>query len=105
MLYEIEFVREAKSDLKRLRKIDKVKILDRIETHLRYEPMRKSKSRIKQLRGDLFPLLRLRVDDFRVYYEVDDVAKRLVIYGVIHKKDFETWLTQRKNLIEGRKER
>jgi mRNA-degrading endonuclease RelE of RelBE toxin-antitoxin system len=95
MPYEILLVTGAREDLKSLRKTDQVKVLDRIEMHLVYEPSRQSKSRIKRLRGDLFPPFRLRVDEFRVYYDVDEAANKVIIYGVIRKEDAEAWLAQK----------
>src|SRR5215468_660481 len=94
MPFEIELVREAKEDLKRLRKTDQVKILDRIEKHLSHEPTRQSRSRIKRLGGAVFPPFRLRVDEFRIYYDVDEAEQKVVIYGVIRKTDAEAWLAR-----------
>ncbi|MGH9833263.1 MAG: type II toxin-antitoxin system RelE family toxin [Blastocatellia bacterium] len=94
MSFEIELVREAKEDLKRLRKTDQVKLLDRIERHLSREPARQSRSRIKRLGGAVFPPFRLRVDEFRVYYDVDEAEQKVVIYGVIRKADAESWLAR-----------
>ncbi len=94
MSFEIELVREAKEDLKRLRKTDQVKLLDRIEKHLTHEPTRQSRSRIKRLGGVVFPPFRLRVDEFRVYYDVDEAEQKVVIYGVIRKADAEDWLAR-----------
>jgi len=94
MPFEIELVRGAKEDLKRLRKTDQVKILDRIEKHLSQDPTRQSRSRIKRLGGAVFPPFRLRVDEFRVYYDVDEAERRVVIYGVIRKTDSEAWLAR-----------
>ncbi len=101
MPYEILFISSAKEDLKRLRKTDQVKVLDRIERHLIYEPSRQSKSRIKRLRGNLFPPFRLRVDEFRIYYDVDEAANKVIIYGVMRKEDAEAWLAQK--ILERRK--
>src|SRR5262249_56002577 len=83
MPFEIELVREAKEDLKRLRKTDQVKILDRIEKHLSHEPIRQSRSRIKRLGGAVFPPFRLRLDEFRIYYDVDEAKQKLAIYPLI----------------------
>jgi len=94
MPFEIELVREAKEDLKRLRKTDQVKILDRIEKHLSHEPIRQSRSRIKRLGGAVFPPFRLRLDEFRIYYDVDEAKQKVVIYGVIRKTDAEAWLAR-----------
>lgn len=50
----------------------KAKIKDLIEVHLRHAPTKTSKSRIKRLRGLRHPQYRLRVDDFRVFYDVEE---------------------------------
>lgn len=94
MSYRIEFVRSAKDDLRLLRKTDQVKVLDRIERHLMHEPRRQSKSRIKQLRVKTFPPYRLRVDEFRIYYDVDESNRMVIIYGVVPKDRSEAWLEQ-----------
>jgi mRNA-degrading endonuclease RelE of RelBE toxin-antitoxin system len=57
----------AAGQIRRLRRIDAVAILDAIETHLRHEPDRLSRSRIKRLRGRQLSTYRLRVGDFRIF--------------------------------------
>ncbi len=94
MPFEIELVREAKEDLKRLRKTDQVKILDSIEKHLSHEPTRQSRSRIKRLGGAVFPPFRLRVNEFRIYYDVDEAERKVVIYGIIRKIGSDAWLAR-----------
>jgi len=37
----------------------------------------------------------LRLDEFRVYYDVDEEADKVIIYGVIRKEDTEAWLAQK----------
>ena len=92
--YRIEFVRSAKNDLRLLRKTDQVKVLDRIERHLTYDPRRQSRSRIKRLRTKTIPPYRLRVGDFRIYYDVDEQNRVVIVYGVVPKEQSETWLEQ-----------
>lgn len=70
MRYEIIFAPEADEDIASLRAIDRAKVLDAIETHLRYEPDKVSKSRIKRLKDLKSPQYRLRIDDLRVFYDV-----------------------------------
>ena len=94
MAYRIEFVDAAKADLRALRKTDRVKVLDRIEQHLRHRPTFQSKSRIKSLRPATFPPFRLRVDEFRVYYDVDQSQEMVVIFGIVAKSESEAWLAQ-----------
>ena len=43
-----------------------------IEAHLRFEPRKESKSRIKRLRDTAQPQYRLRVGEFRVFYDVTE---------------------------------
>jgi prevent-host-death family protein len=45
-------------------------VRDALERHLRYEPTRVSKSRIKRLRGLSQPQYRRRVGEVRVFYDV-----------------------------------
>ncbi|HLG21266.1 MAG TPA: type II toxin-antitoxin system RelE/ParE family toxin [Candidatus Manganitrophaceae bacterium] len=92
MPYRIEFTRSAKDDLRLLRKTDQVKVLDHIERHLTYEPRRQSQSRIKQLRAKTFPPCRLRVDPFRVYYDVDEPNRLVIVYGIVSKDRSQAWL-------------
>ena len=49
MRYDIIFAPEAEEDLLALRANERGEVLDAIETHLRYEPEKVSKSRIKRL--------------------------------------------------------
>ena len=49
---------------------DRAKLRDALEVHLRHEPTKVSKSRIKRLRGLARPQYRLRIDELRVFYDV-----------------------------------
>lgn len=94
MPYQIEFAGAAKDDLRALRKSDRVKVLDRIETHLTYNPQLQSKSRIKVLRPGTFPPYRLRVDEFRVYYDVDEARQTVIVFGIVRKEKSTEWLNK-----------
>ena len=94
MPYWIEFVGAAKDDLRVLRKSARVKVLDRIETHLSYQPTLQSKSRIKTLRPGTHPPYRLRVDKFRVYYDVNESERLVIVYGVVQKAQSADWLSR-----------
>jgi mRNA-degrading endonuclease RelE of RelBE toxin-antitoxin system len=99
MRYEIEFGDEAHGDLDRCRAFDRMTILDLIETHLRHEPTRESKSRIKALRGLLHPQYRLRVGDIRVFYDVR--RARVEIIAVVNKSEAAEWLEREAVKAEG----
>lgn len=94
MPYRIEFVNAAKDDLGMLRKSDRVKVLDRIEKHLSHQPTLQSKSRIKPLRPGTFPPFRLRVDKFRVYYDIDESQRLVIVFGVVIKAQSTAWLSR-----------
>jgi mRNA-degrading endonuclease RelE of RelBE toxin-antitoxin system len=91
MRYEIDFADEASDDLERYRAYDRIAILDLIEKHLRYEPTRESRSRIKALRGLSRPQYRLRVGGVRVFYDVRGNTVEIVAV-VDNKADASAWL-------------
>ncbi len=83
--YEIALKHSAIVDLDALRKFVATQIADAMEKHLRHDPARESKSRIKRLRGLSSPDYRLRVGDYRVFYAVDKDARRVDVLRVMHK--------------------
>jgi mRNA interferase RelE/StbE len=72
MPFAIVLAPEAVEDLKRLKAAVRGTVKDAMETHLRHEPEKTSRSRIKRLRGISRPQYRLRVGDVRVFYDVAD---------------------------------
>jgi mRNA interferase RelE/StbE len=92
MKYEIIFAPEAVRDLKSLDARDKSKVKDLIEMHLRHTPMKISKSRIKRLRGLRHPQYRLRIDEIRVFYDVE--GGTVQILAIISKSKSAQWLEQ-----------
>ncbi len=93
MRYEIILAPEALEDLRRLRAHGQAAVRDALERYLRYEPMRTSKSRIKRLRGWSRPQYRLRVEDFRIYYDV--VESRVEILAILSKLETAEWLRKK----------
>jgi mRNA interferase RelE/StbE len=63
-----------------------------MELHLRHEPAKVSKSRIKRLRGLDQPQYRLRVDETRVFYDVSETS--VEILAVVSKAEAQAWLDQ-----------
>ena len=92
MRYEIILAPEAVQDLGRLRANIRTAVKDATERHLRYEPTKVSRSRIKRLRGLARPQYRLRVDDVRVFYDVSD--KQVEILAIVSKDDAADWLDE-----------
>ena len=69
MRFEIILAPVAAADLRALPAYQRAAIKDAIETHLRHEPTKVSKSRIKRSRGLTRPQYRLRVEEVRVFYD------------------------------------
>jgi mRNA-degrading endonuclease RelE of RelBE toxin-antitoxin system len=83
--YEIRLKPSAIRDMDGLRKYDADRVADGMETHLGREPMKESRSRIKRLRGINDPDYRLRIGDYRVFYNVR--GDRVDVLRVMHKND------------------
>lgn len=94
--YGIILAPEAVDDLNRLSARTRAQLKDALEIHLRHQPTKTSRSRIKRLRGLSRPQYRLRVEDMRVFYDVGQ--RRVEILAVVMKADAAAWLAR-----EGRK--
>jgi mRNA interferase RelE/StbE len=90
MRYEIILAPEAANDLKLLDAHLRSEIRDALERHLRHEPRKVSKSRIKRLRGLSRPQYRLRVGEIRVFYDVSKDA--VEVLAIISKAQSDAWL-------------
>jgi len=88
--FNIEYSKAAANDVKQQRKFDQKKILDGIETHLRHEPTKTSHTRIKLMDQPFWSEYRLRVEDFRVYYDVDEALGTVDVLRVFEKGQSET---------------
>ncbi len=92
MRYEIVLAPEAVDDLRRLPASARSSVRDAIEAHLRHQPAKLSRSRIKRLRGLERPQYRLRVNEIRVFYDVSGSA--VEILAIVAKKEADRWLSQ-----------
>ncbi len=90
MRFEIMLAPEAVRDLKHLSAHDRATVRDAIEVHLRHQPTRTSKSRIKRLRGMSRPQFRLRVGEIRVFYDVAE--KTMEVLAIFPKSIAAKWL-------------
>src|SRR4030042_3298298 len=87
---EILFAPEAVQDFKHLSARDRSTVKEAIEKHLRNEPQKLSKSRIKKLQGLSRPQYRLRVDEIRVFYDVREATGEVL--AIIPKSKATEWL-------------
>ena len=70
----------------------RAELRDALERHLRNEPKRVSRSRIKRLRGMRKPQFRLRVGDIRVFYDVTDES--VEVLAIVAKAQAQRWLAE-----------
>ena len=92
MRFEILLAPEAVEDLRRLKAKERSAVKEALETHLRHEPTKTSRSRIKRLRGISRPQYRLRAEEVRVFYDVSGSA--VEILAIVPKPEAESWLAQ-----------
>jgi mRNA interferase RelE/StbE len=92
MPYRVVLAPQAVEDLRRLPAATRATVRDALEVHLRHEPARTSRSRIKRLRGLARPQYRIRVGETRVFYDVKDTT--VEVLAVVPKSEAESWLRQ-----------
>jgi mRNA interferase RelE/StbE len=92
MRFEILLAPEAIEDLRRLKAKERLAVKEALETRLRHEPTKTSRSRIKRLRGMARPQYRLRVDEVRVFYDVS--GSTVEVLAIVPKPEAESWLAQ-----------
>lgn len=92
MRYEIVLAPEAIQDFKRLRPEMRAVLRKAIDLHLRNEPTKSSRSRIKRLRGLTRPQYRLRVGEVRVFYDID--GRLVLILAIVLKANAARWLEE-----------
>jgi mRNA interferase RelE/StbE len=92
MPFDIILAPEAVEDLKRIKAHLRAAVRTALETHLRYEPEKTSRSRIKRLRGLRQPQYRLRVGELRVFYDVSGTI--VEVLAIVAKSEAEAWLVQ-----------
>jgi len=90
MRYHVVFSPEAADDLRALKVNIRAAVEDAIERHLRHEPRKTSRSRVKRLRALSRPQYRLRVEDVRVFYDVAE--DEVEILAIVPKEQAEQWL-------------
>ena len=92
MRFEIELTDEAVADFKVLKALSRAAVMDALEVHLRHEPEKVSRSRIKRLREMSKPRFRLRVEDIRIFYDVE--GSTVTVHAIVPKSEAASWLAQ-----------
>jgi len=92
MRYEIILAPAAAETYKSFPANRRAVVRDALERHLRHEPTKVSKSRIKWLRGLIRPQYRLRIDNLRVFYDVTE--QEVEVLAIIPKEQAQAWLAE-----------
>jgi mRNA-degrading endonuclease RelE of RelBE toxin-antitoxin system len=90
--FEIILAPSAVKELGALRADVRSRVRDALRLHLRHEPKKVSRSRIKRFRGLDRPQFRLRVDEVRVFYDVSETT--VEVLAIVSKAKAEEWLEQ-----------
>jgi mRNA-degrading endonuclease RelE of RelBE toxin-antitoxin system len=91
MRFEIVLAPSAVQDFQALPAHLRAEVREALERHLRHEPTKQSKSRIKRLRGLRKPQFRLRIGEVRVFYDVTDQSVQVL--AVLTKARAQAWLS------------
>lgn len=92
MRYAVVLAPEAARAFRSLSAYRRAEVRDVLERHLRHDPTRVSKSRIKRLRGLSQPQYRLRVGEVRVFYDVTGEA--VEVLAIVTKAEAAGWLAE-----------
>ena len=94
-MYAIEVAEDAQAELGDLRAFERVRIVAAIRAQLSHEPVRPARNR-KLLRGlqppwqHLEPVWELRVGEYRVFYDVHEALKLVMVRAVRRKPPHTT---------------
>lgn len=83
-MYRIELTPEAIEDLRFFRKHDMRRIIEKIG-QLEHQPAHETRNR-KKLRPNQLAEWELRLDKFRVFYDIDEKEQRVKIEAIGYKK-------------------
>jgi mRNA interferase RelE/StbE len=92
MRYELVLAPEAAESYRRMAAFWRAQVRDALESHLRHQPTRVSRSGIKRLRGLSKPQYRLRVGEMRIFYDV--TAETVEILAIFVKAEAARWLNE-----------
>jgi mRNA-degrading endonuclease RelE of RelBE toxin-antitoxin system len=94
MPYRVVFSPEAARQRRALRASDRAKIFDHAQRVLAVNPTLESRARVKRLVGVVSPAYRLRVDEYRVFPDIDEQTQVVTVYGAVAKESADEWLAR-----------
>jgi mRNA-degrading endonuclease RelE of RelBE toxin-antitoxin system len=90
-MFSMRFAKGAVGDLEGVVAHARARIVDSIEESLRAQPLIPNRNR-KKLSGlvppweQVRPVWELRVGEYRVFYDVDTVAREVIVRAIRHKR-------------------
>ena len=93
-MWRVELASQAVRTLRKLRGEERERMVRALDS-LEVDPHPAGKH-VKALEGAREPLLRYRVGDQRIVYEVVDAKHLVVIRGIVARGDLDEWLRKRK---------
>ncbi len=94
-MFTISYAESIADDLASIRAFERRHLLEQIDRQLSHEPTRETRNR-KILRGltppweHVEPIWELRVNQYRVFYDVDKASEQVVVRAVRHKPPHKT---------------
>lgn len=85
MAFEIVYSPEAVDHLLALSKYEQATVLDQVDEQLAHQPQHSTRKR-KQLRPNRIAPWELRIDDLRVFYDVQESPTEIVSVKAVGKK-------------------
>ena len=97
-MYEIEFTPSALEDLQSFRKFEQQQVIEEIETQLTYEPTVETRNRFR-MRPNEVAEWELRIDRFRVFYNVEQQVRIVSIEVVGYKIGSQLYVRGKKRTL------
>ena len=84
-MFEIKFTPDAIEDLRWFKKVERKQIIAELESQFSYEPAFETRNR-KRLRPNKLAEWELRLDRFRVFFDMDEVNRLIQVQAVGYKR-------------------
>jgi mRNA-degrading endonuclease RelE of RelBE toxin-antitoxin system len=83
--YQIAVTESANDDLSVYTAFERKTIASAIRAQLTYQPMIETRQR-KKLRDNPVASWELRIGKYRVFYEIDEMSRKVTIIAIVHKE-------------------
>jgi mRNA-degrading endonuclease RelE of RelBE toxin-antitoxin system len=95
IMFRIEYAEGVADDIRRLRAFERSQLLDEIEEQLRFQPTQQTRNKkllvgLKPPWGDEIPVWELRLREYRVFYDVQEVHPLITVRAIRHKPPHKT---------------